>query len=312
MKKEYVLLEAKETAELLTIPMVISVIEKCFAEKATGNFLALPKINIAGENGSLRITAGESRETFKAIGFRLYDVIRNDFSVQPQLNVVYDNETGRLKGIVISQLLGAYRTAAINAVMQSGFQTKGINALGVVGTGYQARIHLEAFVYALEPKKVLVYGRTKANLQIFLAEMRAKLGHKTEILACESIHNLAHVDSLLLATRSKKPLISPKIFKNKMVITTIGPKTREKSEVSNDFAETCDLIVTDSKEQVEKYGDNFFMHDLSKVYDYTDFLKNENLKPSQNAKILLCSVGMGGTEVAIANELIEKKQALNV
>ncbi|MGB0932194.1 MAG: hypothetical protein ACPGVB_15530 [Chitinophagales bacterium] len=308
--KEYLILEEKEVSELLSISLAIETIEKCFYEKAAGTFLALPKVNIAGKNGDLRITPGESQKVFNTIGFRLYDVIRSDFSEQPQVIITYNNESGKLNGIVISQLLGAYRTAAINAVIQKYAHTKPVERMGIVGTGYQAWIHTLMLNHTLRPKKILIYGRTKSNLDAFVQRLNKELNGAVEIEACGSIEELRNVNALLLATRSKEGLLDEQVFDKKMVITTIGLKAKGCSEVSNRFAESCDLILTDAIEQVHKYGNQFFVEDLSKVIDFSEMIVDGivNRQNFEDKKILICSVGMGGTEVALANELIRLKK----
>ena len=309
MKKEYLIIEEDEAAQLLSPDLAINVMRKCFEEKALGTFYALPKYNIQGKHGALRITPGESSD-MNIIGFRLYDVIRADYENQPQITLVYDNTSGKLKGMVVSQLLGAYRTAAINAVMHHGLKKKMAETLGVIGTGYQARIHFQMFYQLLQPKRVLVYGRTQANVKKFVAEMLLKLPDAT-INICKGMEQLKVSDSLLLATNSRKPLLKKGFFSQGVTVTTIGPKRRGASEVSEGFAESCDLIVTDTMEQVESYGQDFFISNYSRMADYADLLaKKRRGRTNDNEKILICSLGMGGTEVALANKLIEKKHEL--
>lgn len=311
MQQEYLILEEAQVKELLTADLAIQAIKDCFTEKAAGTFNALAKVSINGQNGSLRITPGESQEKHQVIGFRLYDVIRSDFSEQPQLIVVYDNQNGRLKGIIISQLLGAYRTAAINAVMHNHVKKSQVNTLGIIGTGFQARIHLALFDHLLQPKEILVYGRTPANVQQFINDMNSQLNRSVPLKSVGSIDDLVGVDSLLLTTRSQTPLITPHQFPQGITVTTIGPKGKGKSEVSEAFADACDVVITDAIEQVEKYGDYFFISNRSRIHDFTAVLNHAELgRQSDDQRILLCSVGMGGTEVVLGNALIEqyKKQ----
>ena len=304
MNQTYKILHEEDVKKLLTVELANQVIHECFIEKAKGTFIAHPKINIKGKNGSLRITPGESQKTSKTIGFRLYDTIRNDYTIQPQLTVVYDNENGRLKGLIISQLLGAFRTASINAVMQAKFKKECFEVLGIIGTGFQARLHLQAFYNTLLPKKVVIYGRTPKNVLQFKNEMQRKLG--ILITIANSIEAVVkEADSLLLATRSQQAILPKGSLKKGVTITTIGPKLKNASEVSEELANECDLIATDSIEQIEAYGERFFITDRSRIIDFSDVVLQPKARKSDDEKILLCSVGMGGTEVALANALLE-------
>ncbi len=308
--KDYLIIEHEEAKSLLTNALAIEAIEACFKEKANNTFFAHAKYNIEGTNGNLCITPGESAALQKVIGFRLYDVIRDDFSNQEQLVVVYDNETGRMKGIVISHLVGAYRTAAINAVMHNYFKKEKVEVLGLVGAGFQARIHLSMFCDLLKPKVVKIFNRTRSNAEVFVQEMKAKLDKRIKFEIINEIGELKDVDSLLMTSRSTDCLLSKGMFDNGTTITTVGPKLRGRSEVSEDFAKTCDFIFTDSIEQVNKYGDNFFIEDLNIIHDFSSVYNNNDLiRKSEKEVILLCSVGMGGTEVVLANALISEKLA---
>ncbi len=305
MTKEYQILEEAQVKKLLTVALANEAIETCFREKAAGTFMAHPKVNIQGKHGRLTITPGESQAISKIIGFRLYDTIRNDYSNQPQLIVVYNNETGRMKGIVISQLVGAYRTASINAVMQKHLRKTKVHTLGLVGTGFQAGIHLETFYKTLHPQTVFLYGRTAKNTTAFLAKMEAKLNIKIQV--SNTIGELAQVaDSLLFTTRSQTPLLQANQLKKGVTITTIGPKTKGASELPESLANACDLVATDSIEQVQKYGDQFFIQNQNNIIDFADIIGGKHPgRTSDDQKILLCSVGMGGTEIALADRLLQ-------
>ncbi len=306
---KYQILNETDVKNLITIDIALEAINECFIEKTQGGFSDYSKFDIQGINGPLRITAGESQSISKVIGFRLYDLIRKDYSDQEQVIVVYDNTAGRLKGIIVSQLLGAYRTAAINAIMHSKFKKQNVEVFGVVGIGFQSRIHVEMFYKLLKPKKIAFYARNKQKAYDFQREMSKKINSEIEFIeSIEELYSLS--DSLLLATNSRNPILKEQKIKKTVTITTIGPKLLGMSEVATEFAEKCDLVITDSIEQVKKYGKEFFIQQKP-IYDYAHLLKaNKAKRRNEDNVILICSVGMGGTEVVLGNKLIEKKQEL--
>lgn len=303
----YTIIEEEEFKKLISIPLALEAIEACFKEKKKGTFFAHAKYNIKGKNGDLRITPGES-ENQQIIGFRLYDVIRKDYSDQEQLNVVYDNKTGYLKGIIISQLLGAYRTAAINTVIQKACKKQHFETLGIIGTGFQAQIHTAMFQYALQAKRIIFYGRNQERALAFQSKLSQELGIELELRATkEEVFHEA--DALLLATNSSQAILDNYNFPKGVTITTIGPKLQGKSEVSTYFAEQqTDRILTDSIEQIQSYADRFFVQKKS-IQDYAHLEHPPRLNDKEC--ILICSVGMGGTEVALANAIIEKKKNIS-
>ena len=49
---------------------------------------------------------------------------------------------------------------------------KNITTIGLIGSGIQARFHLECMKHVTSCRKVLVWGRTDANVDKFVIEMK--------------------------------------------------------------------------------------------------------------------------------------------
>ncbi len=308
--RDYLILHEEDVSELISVELATKAIEECFEEKAEGKFQAMPKQLITGQHGSLVITPGESQSRSQVIGFRCYDVIRDVYDKQEQFTVVYDNYSGQLKGVVFSQMLGAYRTAAINAVMQKKLKKSEIKQLSIIGTGFQANIHFDFFVESLEPQSVLVYGRSPDKVWDFIA--RKKKRYDMPIKQAESIEEaVKNADSILCATRSREALFTEAQLEHGVTITTIGPKIKGASELPSSLLGSCEACFSDSIEQVHKYGERFFAEDISVVHDFSDILSGKHRgRQWDNEKIVLCSVGMGGTEVVLASKLLDKKKEM--
>src|SRR5262245_4319808 len=85
-------------------------------------------------DGELVFTAGRLART--GYGFRVYDTRPTPDS--DQLVVVFDDETGRVRGVAGGAWLGAARTGAIGAVAVDVLADPAAGSLGLVGTGSQA------------------------------------------------------------------------------------------------------------------------------------------------------------------------------
>jgi len=308
VSKEYIILEEAAVEKLLTYELAVSSIKKCLLEKANGTLNAPPKINIEGEYGSLRITAGAAEGFEKAIGFRLYDTIRDNYSRQPQLNVIYDSVSGQLKGIIVSKLLGAVRTAALNAVAIGQLARGDSETLCIIGTGYQARTHLQAILAVRSFKQILLFGRTPEKTVTFKTEMEEATGQSIEIIS--SIESLVKkADVLMCCTNSRKPLFNPEWVKAGTTINSIGPKWKTGSELEPSLIDRCALVCSDMIEQVKAYGEDYFI-DLSgrnNMVDLSDLMVKPELGRKSDEDItLFCCVGLSGTEVVLGNDLIEK------
>ena len=120
----YRLLKDEDIRGTLEMETVISVIEQTLKAKAEGALVAPERFSVDADNGRMVFTAGAEQKYTHSIGFRVYETFPDPTVEHQQLVVVFDSQTGEFKGLVIGKLVGALRTAAINAVaILSAFKT---------------------------------------------------------------------------------------------------------------------------------------------------------------------------------------------
>ncbi|MBB3285394.1 ornithine cyclodeaminase/alanine dehydrogenase-like protein (mu-crystallin family) [Rhizobium sp. BK347] len=92
-------------------------------------------------------------------------------------------------------------------------------------------------------------------------------------------------------------------------VNTVGPKTLRGHELGLDVADAAHVIVTDSIEQTRTYASPFFLagsaHE-TRMRDLADIVANKvpgRTLPSDTT--LFCSVGLAGTEVAVASAIFD-------
>lgn len=96
-------------------------------------------------------------------------------------------------------------------------------------------------------------------------------------------------------------------------VNTIGPKTIAGHELGRDIAAIAEIIVTDSVEQTRAYSSPFFLkgsgHE-ARMVELSDLVaKTVRGRISEQEISLFCSVGLAGTEVAVAAALLDQHQA---
>jgi alanine dehydrogenase len=92
-----------------------------------------------------------------------------------QLTVVFDDETGRVRGVVTGPFLGAARTGAIGAVAVDALANPDADSLGLIGTGRQAYAQLWAIRAVRDLLDVRVFGRDAQRREEFVRRARAEL-----------------------------------------------------------------------------------------------------------------------------------------
>ena len=87
--------------------------------------------------------------------------------------VMLDPETGALAAIVDGRYITEARTAAVSAVSVKKLAREDASVLTILGSGVQARSHLEALSHVRSFREVRAWSPTRKNLDAFAAETGA-------------------------------------------------------------------------------------------------------------------------------------------
>lgn len=288
--------------------LIVSAIERTYEEQANGTLVAPPRFRLETEQGDLVFTAGAATAVEKVIGFRVYDTYANDLDGHQQLVCVFDSDTGVFKGIVIGNLLGAVRTGAIGGVAIKAMARTDAEHVAVIGTGMQARTQLEAAVAVRDVKQVRVFSRNPENRDIFATEMMKKLD--VEVIAVDSSKSCVQgADIVICATNSGTPVFDAEWLEPGVHINTVGPKSIKRHEVPMELGARSSVIVTDSIEQLKAYPTPHFLvgtPDEERIIQLSDVVTGKiPARKGQDDITLFCSVGLAGTEVVVANEIMK-------
>lgn len=296
----------QEVEEALTMERAVEAIETAMRAKAEGKLVAPPRFSVDTEEGSLIFTAGAELRSTHTIGFRVYETLGGG-SPETQMIAVFDTQTGALKGLVFGRFTGAMRTAAINAVATKYLARADVKRLGILGSGYHARFQARAAAAVRTFETAKVFSPTAKHRETFAGEMSAELGFPVNASAnAEDV--VRGADVLLCATRSTRPVFEAEWLRAGTHINSIGPKLKRGHEVPFEAAARSQVIATDSLEQVDAFN-TFFLAgrpERARIAELSDIVtgKREG-RVNQDAITLFCSVGLAGTEVVLANEVLK-------
>lgn len=288
---------------------IVSAIERTFEEQANGTLVSPPRFRLETKQGDLVFTAGAATAMEKVIGFRVYDTFSNDLDGHQQLVCVFDSDTGVFRGIVIGNQLGAVRTGAIGGVAIKAMARTEAERVAVIGTGIQARTQLEAAVAVRNIKHVHVFSRNPENREAFAAEMMKKLD--VEVVAVDSAKScIQEADIVICATNSGTPVFDAEWLEPGVHINTVGPKSIKRHEVPMELGARSSVIATDSIEQLKSYPTPHFLvgtPDEERIIQLSDVVTGKMPgRKGQDDITLFCSVGLAGTEVVVANEIMKE------
>ena len=303
----YHILSDDDIEQLLPMDRVIEAIEKSLRAKNAGQLVAPPRFSVDAEKGALVFTAGAEVMETHTIGFRVYDSFQSNAPERTQLVAVFDSRTGAFKGLCVGVMIGALRTAAINAVAIKFMSRPDVKHLGILGSGLQARIHLQAAVSVRQFESAMVYSPTVNHREAYAEELSHKTGIPIEAFSSpEDVVRRAEV--LICATTSTTPVLDAGWLHPGMHINTIGPKYEGRHEFPVEAARKSDRIVTDSLQQVDgfdSYASPFFLQNTperKRMIELDELVAGQRKgRSSPDELTLFCSVGLAGTEVVVAD-----------
>ena len=133
---------------------------------------------------------------------------------------LFDGETGATRAILNAGGITAVRTAAVSGVATRCLARDDVRTLAILGTGIQARAHLEAMQAVREFERIVVWGRTPGRF--------SDLDEVEEVSSPEEAVRVA--DVLVTATSAPEPIISREWLKRGVHVNAVGssiPTTRE-------------------------------------------------------------------------------------
>ena len=303
----YRILTDEDIERTLEIESVVDVMEQTFRAKAEGALIAPPRFSVEGDGGALVFTAGTETKYSRSIGFRVYETFPDQSVDHQQLVVVFDSQTGGFRGLVVGRLIGALRTAAINAIAIKYMARSDVKNLGILGSGFQAGFHTQAAMIVRQFRGAKVYSPTASHREVFAAEMSRKTGIPVDA-ASSTEEVVRFADVLICATKSTSPMLGANWVAPGTHVNTIGPKIKGMAEIPYELAQKSQIIATDSLPQVDSYPKSFFLLGTPERERMTDLSKivagKQKGRLSSNDVTLFCSVGLAGTEVVVADEAL--------
>nr|WP_303802255.1 ornithine cyclodeaminase family protein [Alicyclobacillus macrosporangiidus] len=305
----YRILRDSDVYELLSMSDVIRKIEDALREKTQGTLIAPPRFRVETDRGALVFTTGAATGSEKLIGFRVYDTFPGDHPDRNQIVAVFSSETGALKGIVIGHAIGILRTGAIGGVAVKYMARPDVESLAVLGTGQQARTQLEAALAVRDFRTVKVFSRSPEHRRRFVDEMSRKVGR--ELQGVDSARACVEgADVILCATSSSTPVFDAEWVKDGAHINTVGPKYVNAHEIPPKLCERSAVLATDSLEQLQAYPKPHVAVQVSQVGRITELSDIVTGKApgrrSAHDVTLFFSVGLAGTEVVVAGEVLRR------
>jgi len=205
------------------------------------------------------------------------------------LIVLMRTDTGEPLAAMDGRLITEMRTAAVSAAATKYLAAPDARVLAVLGSGVQARAHLEALKQVRSFQEVRVWSRTRAHAERLADEHGAK--------AMDAESAVRGADVIVTATSSLSPVLQGAWLKPGAHVNAVGAPRPTWREL--DDAAMANTLVADSREAVLKESGDVI---LSKAEIYSEIGEIfAGLKPAPAERTTVFkSVGLAVEDIAAA------------
>ncbi|WP_306030544.1 cyclodeaminase [Stappia sp. MMSF_3263] len=261
MAHEVTILTATELRGLVKLgPPAIDVVERAFAALASGSVIMPPILSMAipQANGEVDV------KTAYIPGFDGFAIkVSPGFFDNPKLGlpslnglmILFSAQTGLVEALLLDNgYLTDVRTAAAGAVAARHLAPSTVETAGVIGTGIQARLQIEAAHLVRPFSRVLVWGRDMAKAQACAADIADRLKIEAEAVA-DPAQALARSQLVVTTTPAEDPVLKAEWLHPGLHITAMGSDQSGKNEIEAAALAAADLYVCDRVSQCELMGE---------------------------------------------------------
>jgi len=253
------LLTKDDVMRVLEMPDCMTVIEKAFAEMASGTAVMPLRINITPPDGLALYMPAYLKE-MGALACKVVTVYKNNpkrFNMPTIVGKVLlqNPETGDVICIMDGGYLTAVRTGAASGVATKYMARPDSNQVaGIFGAGVQAKTQLWAVASARKLSCAYVYDIAADAVEAFVKEMSAKL--KLEIIPADSPNQiLAESDIICTATSSATPIFDGTQVRPGTHINGIGSHSPAARELDTAVIRRSRLIADSCEACLKEAGD---------------------------------------------------------
>lgn len=169
----------RDVRQCVNMAEAIEAIESMCRDQAEGKALVAGRVNLALPNGWIRLMPGALISS-RVLGYKEFHLTHVADAPSPTAHVRYayhlfDYESGGLLAMMDADYITFMRTAAASGAAIKQLARKDAAVVGVIGSGAEARSHLEATVAVRPVRRAKVFSRQPSRRERFADEMSKRL-----------------------------------------------------------------------------------------------------------------------------------------
>jgi thiomorpholine-carboxylate dehydrogenase len=197
------------------------------------------------------------------------------------------------------RLITEMRTAAVSAVATRLLARKDARVLAILGSGVQARSHLQALRLVRGFEEVRVWSQTPANARRFASQC----GGMPMATAESAVRG---ADVVVTVSSTREPLVRGAWLAEGALVCAVGAVGPDKRELDNDAMQGD--IVVESRAAAERESGDVIGSGRPIAAELGQLLAGTQRLPRQGRWTVFKSLGIGATDLAAARRVWEGSQ----
>lgn len=168
--------------------------------------------------------------------------------------VLHDPETGALQAVMDGRYITEARTAAVSAASAKHLARTDARILAVLGSGVQARSHIDAITRVRPIDEVRVWGRDGAHVRALIDDLAPRT--RARLTAAASAEAAADgADVIALVTASREPVLARSAVRSGAHICAVGACRPDQREMDTALVRDARVFVDSRTGALAEAGD---------------------------------------------------------
>lgn len=282
-----------EIARVLTYEQLIPAMERALVAFSAGEVLQPVRTMLTVEEAQ-RFLGVMPAVTHDAMGAKLVCFYPKNAAAGLPTHlatiVLFEPQTGRPLACLDGRLITEMRTAAVSAAVTRHLAPPDAKVLALIGSGVQARAHLEALRHVCHFEEVRVWSPTPQHAQRFAAATGARL---MELEAA-----VRGADVIVTATSSREALLRGRWLKDGAHVNAVGACLPTWRELDDEALLGGTLIVDSREAALRESGDVILSR--AAIFAEAGEVFAGTRRPARTATTVFKSLGLAVEDLATA------------
>jgi ornithine cyclodeaminase/alanine dehydrogenase-like protein (mu-crystallin family) len=169
--------------------------------------------------------------------------------------LLFDGETGAPRALLDASAVTEIRTAAVSGVATRLLAREDAKELAILGSGVQARSHLEAMAHARPFARARVWSRTLEHAQAFVAGASAPFPVEATATAEEAVRG---AEVVVTATSAREPIVQREWLAPGAHVNAVGSSIPTARELDAETVAAAALFADTRESMLNEGGDYLF------------------------------------------------------